>query len=369
MKKNNYMNLVKALGIIAMVIGHSNYSSKQIIYQYHMALFFFASGYFYNNKNSKTPIKYIIKKIKSNYLTYVKYCLLFLALRNIFLNTHIYSPNDFTTNNIIYSIKEILTLNYNEGLLGTFWFIVTLFYISILYNVISYICYKITPQKCEELKLITIIALFLYGFLTLKYNINLYELIKPKHILLFRFTFRLISPKVLITLLIYHLGYVYKQYEDKIKFKFSYFIVCIALLFLNSKYGNIGMANNTFVNPPFFISSSLLGIYINIYIAKFIYDRYENKLLHFIGKHTLSIMIFHFLAFKIVTLIIIYRYKLPLTELATFPVMYEIGGIWWLFYTLVGIFVPLTFPLIWIKIKDYFILIKNNNKLNNKSLN
>lgn len=346
MKKNNYMNIVKAFGIIAMVVGHSNYSSKQIIYQYHMALFFFTSGYFYNNSNSKTPIKYIIKKIKTNYLVYVKYCLLFLLLRDIFFKTYIYSTNDFNQNSILYSIKEIITLNYNEGLLGTFWFIVTLFFVSILYNIISYICYKVLPKRAEELKLVFLIMLFSYGFLTLKYNINLYEIIKPKHILLFRFIYKIISPKVVITLLIYHLGYFYRQHEEKISFKLSYCIACIILLFLNSRYGNIGIADNTFVNPAFFIVNSLLGIYINIYFAKLISDKYKNDILHFIGQNTLYIMTFHFLAFKIITMVIIITYKMPLTALSTFPVMYDIGKAWWLLYSLVGVFVPLIIPLI-----------------------
>lgn len=352
MKKNNYMNLVKAFGIIAMVIGHSSHTYVPIIYQYHMALFFFASGYFYKKTDSEYPIKYFIKKIKTNYLTYVKYSFLFLLFRNIFLRLFIYSSNDFSNHDILHTIKAIITLNYGEPLTGTFWFLITLFYVSILYNTISYISYKITPKNNNELKLIIVVVLFLYGFLTLNYSINLFELFNIKYTLIFRGILNLISPKVLISLLIYHLGCIYKENENNIDFKFSYFVICILILFFNSLYGYINFANDKFINPPFFIVSSLSGIYINIYISKIIIKKYKNKLLHFIGQNTIYIMVFHFLSFKIVTLIIIKTYNLPLKNLSTFPVIYDIGGFWWILYSLLGLLVPLAIPLFLSKTKQ-----------------
>jgi len=57
-----YMNIAKALGIFAVVIGHSSSPITHFIYQWHMALFYFISGYFYKDKYSKDPIL-LIKKI------------------------------------------------------------------------------------------------------------------------------------------------------------------------------------------------------------------------------------------------------------------------------------------------------------------
>ena len=53
-KRIDYMDILKALAIIAVVIGHcdSPHPLYNFIYLYHMPLFFFISGYFYKNEYS-----------------------------------------------------------------------------------------------------------------------------------------------------------------------------------------------------------------------------------------------------------------------------------------------------------------------------
>lgn len=50
----------------------------------------------------------------------------------------------------------------------------------------------------------------------------------------------------------------------------------------------------------------------------------------------------HFLSFKIVSLLIITIYSLPMTRLADFPVINELAikG-WWILYVIVGVSIPL----------------------------
>lgn len=61
------------------------------------------------------------------------------------------------------------------------------------------------------------------------------------------------------------------------------------------------------------------------------------KVLTFIGKHTLTILTWHFLAFKLVSLLIIRIYGLPIERLAEFPVIreYAVQG-WWAAYFVVA---------------------------------
>lgn len=62
--------------------------------------------------------------------------------------------------------------------------------------------------------------------------------------------------------------------------------------------------------------------------------------LQYLGKHTLYIVIFHFLAFKIVNFAYMECFHLPSYTIAAFPVLTE-TGCWWIVYTLLGISVPL----------------------------
>lgn len=66
------------------------------------------------------------------------------------------------------------------------------------------------------------------------------------------------------------------------------------------------------------------------------------KMLVHIGDNTLTILTWHMLSFKLVSLLIIAIYVLPIGEVGTFPAIehYALQG-WFVAYTLIGIFVPL----------------------------
>lgn len=62
------------------------------------------------------------------------------------------------------------------------------------------------------------------------------------------------------------------------------------------------------------------------------------NVLNYIGKNTLTILTWHFLTFKIVSLVIISIYDLPIARLAEFPVIYEYAEQgWWIAYFCVAI--------------------------------
>ncbi len=91
--KNNHITIAKALGIIFMVMGHAwtNTYLHGIIYLFHMPLFFFCSGYFFNNEDSFINI--LKKRINKLYLPYFKWTLLVFLLHNVFYYLHIYNKN------------------------------------------------------------------------------------------------------------------------------------------------------------------------------------------------------------------------------------------------------------------------------------
>ena len=60
------IDVIKGYGICLMVCGHSGAPFTDWIYLFHMALFFIASGYLWNERNAVT---------KKNVVQYVKYSL------------------------------------------------------------------------------------------------------------------------------------------------------------------------------------------------------------------------------------------------------------------------------------------------------
>lgn len=90
------IDILKGVGIILMVAGHCGFPFTRFIYLFHMAIFFMASGYCWNIKNSKT-IKSVIafckRKLASLWLPYVIWTSIFSLLHNWFIRVNVYTDN------------------------------------------------------------------------------------------------------------------------------------------------------------------------------------------------------------------------------------------------------------------------------------
>lgn len=67
MNRDKTIDVLKGIGIILVVIGHSGCPNllKDFIYSFHMPLFFIASGYFFNENYLESKKKYFEKKYKA----------------------------------------------------------------------------------------------------------------------------------------------------------------------------------------------------------------------------------------------------------------------------------------------------------------
>lgn len=67
-----YLDALKGIGIILMIIGHVMSPIRNIIFSFHMPLFFFISGYLYKDRTAKD---FIIRNTKKVLLPYIITCL------------------------------------------------------------------------------------------------------------------------------------------------------------------------------------------------------------------------------------------------------------------------------------------------------
>ena len=67
------IDLCRAIGIVLVAVGHSGCPDflDRYIYMFHMALFFFLSGYCYKDRNDACLKKYVLSKIKTIYVPFV----------------------------------------------------------------------------------------------------------------------------------------------------------------------------------------------------------------------------------------------------------------------------------------------------------
>lgn len=336
--KIEYMDIAKGCAIILVVIGHSGAPITNFIYLFHMALFFFISGYFYKESYSDNPIKLLFKRLKTLYIPFLKYELIYLFLHNFFFRINVYSEKTgyqnqgsimYSKEQFMYVLKSIIKFVGTEQLAGAFWFLTTLFFVNIIFVVISFLVTKIFKKYSEIFRFILVFACFILGNAFTHYNYEFYYCFNVS----------------LVATFIYYLGYLYKKNELIIKSNIVVFLLALGLLIYNSFKGHIEMGANSYPSPVFFILSSLAGIYLTMYISKLLSNK-RLRLLKYIGKNSFTIMALHFLCFKLVNLIQIRLYKYPDYMLAKFPYIDGSNG-WWIIYTLSGVLVPIMFIFIY----------------------
>lgn len=334
--KNNHITIAKALGIIFMVMGHAwtNTYLHDIIYLFHMPLFFFCSGYFFNNEDSFINI--LKKRINKLYLPYFKWTLLVFLLHNVFYYLHIYNKNfglTYYSQNYFY-IKDFSKYIFNififmngseTRLLGGFWFIKVLLWTSLITAFFRSIEKKMNATVVLKLLLFISIPL---SILCRKYNIGM-PIIGSLDIVFMAITF-------------YLLGFYWRKYEPKITYNIYsvlFTLICICAIPYFWKDPSMFVPQNLII---YYYISALIGIFFCFGVS-FLLKRYNISLLYYIGNHSFTILALHFFSFKIISLWIIYINHLSLDYLGIFPVIEGCNSAYYIAYTIVGIFIPLFF--------------------------
>lgn len=152
-------------------------------------------------------------------------------------------------------------------------------------------------------------------------------------------------------------GYMYSKFGLKIEKRWWTIIVAALIVAVGTEYWQCSMLqfkDNFGLMMPY-IATALIGTLMVFGISGklALHGNWLNRFLVFVGSNTLDILTWHFLSFKLVSLLLIWIYGLPIARLAEFPVIEEFAyqG-WWVLYMVVGVAVPLLFVIVCLKIID-----------------
>ena len=332
---NNSVSFSKGVGIILMVLGHTFFSAYgyAVIYMFHMPLFFFLSGYCFRESHLEDFRNYARKRFSRIYIPFVKWGLLFLLLHNIFFHLNIYNDLYGFEGEVsqLYGMSDYLKkafliffcLSGNEQLLGGYWFLHTMFFASFIFY--GLLRLKIPVVWGGVLSLLLSTLLYFRGIPV----INIF-----------------CGSKEFLAVSCMMAGYMYKNYSiDKLVNKHIAYVipVCALLVILGSLYWNGEMVNMKWTHTiPYFVSAIAGSIVVMKFSGFFVNKSHRfSGFISTIGNKTIEVLTWHFLSFKIVSLIIIAYYGLPIERLAEFPVMrpYHVQG-WWVLYFVIGVAVP-----------------------------
>ena len=298
-KRINYIDIARGFAIIFIVLGHAcSYSEHidsihKLVNSFHVALFFILSGYIFKIKENQNFIQFFKNKFFRIMVPYFIWSFLFL-IPYMLLEGNVASNLDKSTAfdikksiiGIFYGIGKDNLLKQNSPL----WFLPALFSMNIIY-------YFIIKLQIKN-KLLMLIPLTIIAYISVYYlKINL----------------PLGLNTVLNLGLFFYIGFLLKEYnvlnKDNILFKW-YTIIFLIIIGLISCFLNKETVSHMHYKYGYFtltILSTLTFSFITIYISMLIN---KNKVLEYIGKNTLGILIFHKL------IILIFQTKLGIiTEL------------------------------------------------------
>lgn len=331
--RDNSISIAKAIAIMLMVLAHTQFSDygNKVINMFHMPLFFFFSGYCMKEKYLNATNDFIKKRISGLYKPYVKWSLIFLLVHNLFYWLNIYNneygfrghtSHLYTWQEFGYKFIKILTsMSGEEQLLGGYWFLKSLLVCSII-GLFIINMNKNPIIECLLLLLLTII-------------LQVFDL----HIPYFG-----IGTKETFSAIFFCIGHSYKKYNIKLHEHFYILPLGFSAIIIGELYWQGSLLNFKWYNVLPYIITAVLGILAIYHISKLIL-KYNLRIINiftYIGDNTLTILTWHFLCFKLVSLLIIYLYELPIERLAEFPTIteYSQNG-WFIAYFFIGVFIPL----------------------------
>lgn len=134
-----------------MVCGHSGFPYRDWIYLFHMALFFIASGYMWNETHAESIAslgQYIKKKIRAYYIPFV--------IINLFFRMGIYSDRNIEgiipvcslgKMEFIKALLKVFIFSGGSQLAGATWFLRTLFCITISNATVTFVFNRLHLNK------------------------------------------------------------------------------------------------------------------------------------------------------------------------------------------------------------------------------
>lgn len=334
-QRNTTIDIGKGIAIILMSIGHSYCPERldRFIPLFHMAFFFMMSGYCFSIKKVQTPKDFIWKRITGLYFPFVKWGIVFVFLHNLF--SHLLLLTDPS----IYSFKEMCWKAFTtiprfiptEEMMGPYWFLTSLFYVSLFSYFLFWISEKLKMKEYARACLFTFF--YILGFILIKSHITISD-----HII-----------RTMIVSFLFYSGFLWKKYQNKIPYTiWGTTLSFIILLFgVFTKYHRIGIPDLHFENPILFLIYSFSGCYLLLSISSLLNQNYYIRhILSYIGEYTLTILLTNMLCRRVLHVL---RYHFFHTESPLTPPTRD--SLWWIAYTLFMIIVPLAIRYIYIHYK------------------
>lgn len=323
-KRNLIFQFLEALMIIMVIDDHmsTRIGILASIFPYnsfYMPLFVFISGYFYHEQKIGENIKH---KIRHLLLTYLAWAVLGEMVAYIFLRMNIVNwyVDPFNLKNLI----KLFTLNPLTSIVGASWFVIMLFWVSVIYNVVNHL-FKLRGPQQDYAFLFVFVAL---GVLDLKLCMAGFN-----HYLPYLFILR-----TLWFIQFYHMGKLFHRYWEGYVKKWSSLYTCISCVGINVlliclvgdkvNFFSTGWMDS-FHSSFLPIVTSFTGILFWYKVMQYFSEKLGGvHIIDYIAENTFTIMECHLIFVNLPNFYAYYQYLQGNAFYANFPAAKFIANAW-----------------------------------------
>lgn len=298
-KEFNYqMCVLSAIGMLAVMLGHLGDSSQGLMtlngwfpyYAYHMPLFIFISGYFYNQKNENNFGNFFLKKLRTMVLPFYLVNGAFYLLQSLLKYKGFAIGDSFSFKTwLLNPWMRVQPINFSIPT----WYLIAIFLAELFYVLLRKFVSSIFRINSKKYELILL-------FITLVAGITSVVIVRKTN----PAEWMIVYLRSAIMVFFLEMGYIYRLYFENIVRKINnakYFItlffiqgIIIALLHGDLDSGLWGITNGFRFHGLAFYIEGTIGIAFWLRISEYIAQIPQkfNSLI-FIGKNSKWVMSFH----------------------------------------------------------------------------
>lgn len=283
------------------------------------------SGMFLKDEHLQHPKRFIARRFRRLWIPYVLFMLICLFSHNMLANIHLYTDH-YSAEQIRQRVFSVLTMQERDNLLGCFWFLKELLYATLFAFVAIKLSQWLLGDAYHPAVMLTV-ALFVLIVAANFYNIPYLAQIPTLY------------PKTLLATAIYLCGYVFAR--TPWRSLSNWFTVAVfTALSCWAMWGYEDNFNTTWWNLPKYFFATMLAAFAIIYFCQMLRGKALSAL-SYIGEYAMPILLLQFFAFRVVDLLKIAVYDLPIARLADFPIIVDNNQYFWILYTIVGLALPI----------------------------
>ena len=297
--RDSYWDVVKGIGILSIVLGHASLFTLEV-HWYQIPIFFLVAGYLFKEDAVNNYENYFMKKIKSIWIPFCVYNMLFILMHNVFLYIGMYSLDNntmfmthyFNRYELVQQIVAVLLGGNLAILCGPTWFIAYFMTGMLLFGLLVYVSRKFFYNEYQIILFILVILCTILGFNLINKGMTL----------------GLNSQIAMQLMIVMYAGMVMRKY-DVLRSKFIYYsgIVSIFIIYY-AESENIfcRIIFGEFPNWALGLFISFAAMHILLIFAKLICKiKVVESVISSIGRESYHIMALHLLGFKFFSLFLI----------------------------------------------------------------